>query len=105
MPNKISGYSSAQPPLPVNGSGGSAAPTRGGVSGAAGGIAGATADQVTITGSARMLQQVSDAIAATPVVDSAKVASIKQAVQSGSYQIDARRVANQMLRFERGMKK
>ncbi len=103
MPNKISGYTSTQPPLPVSGSGGSAAPTKGGASGAAG-VVGAAADQVTITGSARTMQQVADAIAAAPVVDSAKVASVKQAIQSGSYQIDARRVANQMLRFERGMK-
>ncbi|MDE2294470.1 MAG: flagellar biosynthesis anti-sigma factor FlgM [Gammaproteobacteria bacterium] len=104
MPNKISGYPSTQPPLPVNGSGGSAAPTKGGASGAGGGVAGAAADQVTITGSARALQNVANAIAAAPVVDAAKVASIKQALQSGSYQVDARRVATQMLRFERGMK-
>ncbi len=104
MPNKISGYTSAQPPLPVNGSGGSAGPTKGGPSAAPGGVAGASTDQVTITGSARTLQKVEDAIAAAPVVDSAKVASIKQAVQNGSYTIDAGRVASQMLRFERGMK-
>ncbi len=104
MPNKISGYPSAQPPLPVNGSGGSAAPTKGGPSAAPGGGASAPTDQVTSTGSARTLQKIADAIAATPAVDAAKVASIKQSIQNGSYSIDARRVASQMLRFERGMK-
>jgi negative regulator of flagellin synthesis FlgM len=50
------------------------------------------------------LQKLSDAIAQTPVVDAAKVASIKQALSSGSYAIDASRVADKMLQAERGLK-
>jgi negative regulator of flagellin synthesis FlgM len=63
-----------------------------------------TGDQVTLTTSARSLQKLSDAIAQTPVVDAAKVASIKQALGSGTYTIDASSVADKMLQAERGLK-
>jgi flagellar biosynthesis anti-sigma factor FlgM len=49
------------------------------------------------------LQKLSDAIAQTPVVDAAKVASIKQALSSGSYAIDASSIADKMLQAERGL--
>jgi negative regulator of flagellin synthesis FlgM len=61
-------------------------------------------DHLTLTDSARSLQKIGEAIAKAPVVDSAKVAAVKQAVNSGTYQIDAGRVADGLLRFERGLK-
>ena len=62
-----------------------------------------TADHVTLTGSARILQKLSEAVASAPVVNAEKVAAVKQAVQSGSYQVDAGRVADKLLNFERGL--
>jgi len=38
-----------------------------------------------------------------PVVNEARVAAIKAAVQSGSYQIDAGRVAKKILQFEQNL--
>ena len=50
------------------------------------------------------MQKIEEAIAQAPVVDTAKVAAIKQAVSSGTYQIDTGRVADKLLQFERGLK-
>jgi negative regulator of flagellin synthesis FlgM len=61
-------------------------------------------DHLTLTDSARSLQKIGEAIAKAPVVDTAKVAAVKQAISSGTYQIDAGRVADGLLQFERGLK-
>jgi flagellar biosynthesis anti-sigma factor FlgM len=58
--------------------------TSGGASGAA-----AAADHVTLTDSALNLQKLSAAVASTPIVDTAKVATVKQAVQSRSWGLRA----------------
>jgi negative regulator of flagellin synthesis FlgM len=73
--------------------------TSGGASGKA-----AAADHVTLTDSAVTLQKLSAAVASTPVVDAAKVAAVKQAVQSGTYQVNPTSVANKILGFESGLK-
>ena len=64
----------------------------------------ATGDTVTLTDSARSLQKIEEAVAKAPVVDAAKVAAVKQAINSGTYKIDAGRVADKLLQFERGLK-
>lgn len=63
-----------------------------------------TADHVTLTGSARALQKIEEAVAKTPVVDANKVAAVKQAINSGTYKIDAGRIAGKLLNYERGLK-
>jgi negative regulator of flagellin synthesis FlgM len=105
VPAKISGYSTSEPLAPPKGSGtGGVAPEKAPSEGAAAPSASQTADQVTLTTSARSLQKLSAAVAQTPVVDSAKVASVKQALASGTYQIDASSIADKMLQFEQGLK-
>ena len=108
MPDKISGYKAAQPVTPVKGTKGKAAVAdKSGsddISSTAPAAAPPSSDQVTLTDSARSLQKIEEAIAKTPVVDTAKVAAIKQAVSSGTYQIDTGRVADKLLQFERGLK-
>jgi negative regulator of flagellin synthesis FlgM len=71
------------------------------------GSASATAppkDHVTLTDSARALQKIEEAVAKTPVVDANKVAAAKQAISSGTYKIDAGRIAGKLLNYERGLK-
>lgn len=106
MTAKISAFSTAEPIAPVKGSNSNAAVTGKSQSDAAAAAASTSqsGDTVTLTNSARSLQQTEAAIANTPVVNAAKVASIKQAINSGTFQIDAGRVADKLLQFEKGLK-
>jgi negative regulator of flagellin synthesis FlgM len=103
VPNKIGGYTATEPLAPIKGSNSVADKSQSDAAGAAA-SAPKAADQVTLTDSARSLQKIEEAVAQAPVVNAAKVASVKQAVQSGSYQIDAGRVADKLLQFESGLK-
>jgi negative regulator of flagellin synthesis FlgM len=106
--NKISEYKATQPLAPIKGSKGVGAITHKASSyapAAAATSAGSqNADQLTLTSSARSLQKIEEALAKAPVVDTAKVAAVKQAVSSGTYQIDSGRTADKLLQFERGLK-
>jgi len=109
VPDKISGYKATQPLAPIKGTkGNTPVADQSGSSDAAAGAGAAAAaqrsDHVTLTDSARSLQKIEETIAKAPVVDTAKVAAIKQAVSSGTYKIDTGRVADKLLQFERGLK-
>jgi negative regulator of flagellin synthesis FlgM len=108
VPDKISGYKATQPLTPIKGAKGTTAVAEKTGSDAAAGAAATAAsqssDHVTLTDSARSLQKIEEAIAKAPAVDTAKVASIKQAVSDGTYQIDTGRIADKLLQFERGLK-
>ena len=105
MPSKISGLPTSEPLAPPKGSNtGGVAADRTPTDSAAASATAQTADQVTLTTSGRSLQKLSEAIAQAPVVDTAKVSSVKEAVSSGSYSIDASRIADKMLQAERGLK-
>lgn len=106
MPNRISGYTANEPLAPVKGSNSGVqavdkAPTE---APAAPAPAAAAADTVTITGPALALQKLSEAVAKAPVVNTQKVATVKQSVQNGTYQVDAGSVADKLLQFESGLK-
>ncbi len=107
MPGKINGYSTTTPVAPVAQGAGSGAvagdKTAGGTAAAAASPA-ASGDQVTLTNSARSLQQIEAAIAKAPVVNAAKVSAVKQAIAAGTYQVNSGSVADKMLHFERSLK-
>ena len=107
MPSKISGYNATQPLAPIKGTTGTSAIADKAASDEASAAATSgsqSTDQLTLTDSARSLQKIGDAIAKAPVVDAAKVAAVKRALSSGTYQIDAGRIADGLLQFERGLK-
>jgi negative regulator of flagellin synthesis FlgM len=103
--DKISGFSAAEPVLPVKGSSSNAVVTgKQGEPAETNASAAQTGDHLTLTSSARSLQKIEDAIAQTPVVNSSKVAAVKQAISSGTYQVNSSSVADKLLRFESGLK-
>jgi negative regulator of flagellin synthesis FlgM len=104
--DKISAYSTTEPVAPVKGSNSNGVVTdkSQGDASAAPSAAAKGGDTVTLTNSARSLQKIEEAVAKTPVVNAAKVASLKQAINSGTYQVDSGRVADKLLQFERGLK-
>ena len=106
MTNKISGYSTAEPVVPIKGSnsGGVVAEKAQNAPAAAAASSAQAADQVTLTSSARSLQKIEETIAKTPVVNTDKVKSIKQQLDAGTYKVDAGRVAGKLLQFESGLK-
>jgi negative regulator of flagellin synthesis FlgM len=103
--DKISGFSAAEPVAPLKGSnGGSVVADKPQGDAAAQAPASQSGDHVTLTDSARSMQKIEEAVAKTPVVNSDKVAAIKQSISAGTYQINAASVADKMLKFERGLK-
>jgi negative regulator of flagellin synthesis FlgM len=105
VPDKITAYSTTKPLAPAKGSAASGVVADKQPGDAAATAAAAqTGDTLTLTDSARSLQKIEDAVAKAPVVDTAKVASVKQAIQSGTYQVNAGQVADKLLQFERGLK-
>jgi negative regulator of flagellin synthesis FlgM len=108
--NRINGYENTQSLPPSKGASGGVQGTDKPQSdapvvptGSAGSAASSTSDQVTLTDSARTLQKLGDAIATSPVVNSAKVATVRAAIQSGTYQINSQSVADKLLQYESGL--
>jgi len=63
-----------------------------------------TLDTVSLTDTAAMLQKMEAAMAETPVVDTQRVEDIQNALENGTYEIDATRVAEKLLSFEARLK-
>jgi negative regulator of flagellin synthesis FlgM len=105
VPAKISGYSTSEPvALPKSSNSNSVVADKSQNDASAAASTSQTGDQLTLTDSARSLQKLSDAIARAPVVNASKVAAVKQAVNNGTYQINAGSVADKLLQFESGLK-
>jgi negative regulator of flagellin synthesis FlgM len=107
VPNRISGYKATEPLAPVKGSNSGVQvvdKAQSETTATTAAPASSTADTVTLTGPALALQKLSEAVAKAPVVNTQKVASVKQSVQNGTYQVDAGRVADKLLEFESGLK-
>lgn len=68
---------------------------------AAGADKAASADTVKITHSGFLMSKLEEIVQSAPVVDSERVAALKDAIASGAYEIDDQRVADRLLRFER----
>ncbi len=58
-------------------------------------------DDVQLTHTATSLKHIEARLASVPDVDRARVDAVRQRVESGSYKVDANRIADRLLRFER----
>jgi negative regulator of flagellin synthesis FlgM len=67
------------------------------------GAAPASGDTVNITRSGLLMSKLEEIVQGAPIVDVKRVAAIKDALASGSYEIDDQRLADRMLRFERDL--
>jgi negative regulator of flagellin synthesis FlgM len=59
-----------------------------------------TTDAVTITNQATKIKALEDSVSTQSVVDIDRVAELKDAIDSGAYQVDPQRVAEKFLQFE-----
>jgi negative regulator of flagellin synthesis FlgM len=100
--NRISGYDNTPSLQPAKGQSSGVSGVDTAVTNAASSATAAapSADQVTLTGSARTLQKLSEAVDQAPVIDTDKVAAVKQSIQNGTYTIDASSIANKLLKVE-----
>ncbi len=102
MPNKITGYSPTDTATLAGAAGGQTADkvAAGASTAAATSASVAGTDTATFTGSARTLQKLGQVLATTPVVNSEKVSAIKEAVQNGTYRVNAASVADKLLQHD-----
>ncbi len=59
-----------------------------------------TGDRVSITSTAAVLQQAEEQLSKLPDVDHARVEAVRQAIENGSFAIDANRVAEKLIAFD-----
>lgn len=109
MADKISGYGSNGVDIASTRSRGSARNERVSegdkteASGTASGTASSASSQVRLTDTATNLKQIEARIANQPDVDRARVDAVRQRVESGAYQMNAGRLADRLLAFERDL--
>ena len=97
MTTKITGY---QNPAVQVGTDKTVSRTRDGAS-TAPEVAGKPANPVQITDQARQLAALEQTVNSLPVVNEAKVAAIRSAIEDGSYQVVPERIADKLLRMDR----
>jgi negative regulator of flagellin synthesis FlgM len=58
------------------------------------------ADQLSLTGEARQLQQAEQQLAQAPVVDAKKVEAVRAAVENGTFAVHPERIAEKLMSLE-----
>jgi negative regulator of flagellin synthesis FlgM len=61
------------------------------------------ADNVYLTGSARSMAALAQAVFDAPEIDAGRVQELQQSIQNGSYRIDAGRIADRLMQLEQDL--
>ena len=61
----------------------------------------ATNDTVNLTSSAKLLERLDKTLESLPAVNAERVAEIRNAIETGDYEIDANAIADAMIRLDR----
>jgi negative regulator of flagellin synthesis FlgM len=59
-----------------------------------------TADTISLSDNAVQLGKLDNSSVAAPVVDTKRVEQIRQAIENGSYEVNAEKVADKLMQFE-----
>ena len=60
-------------------------------------------DTVNVSRSGLLMSRLQEVVHNTPVVDTQRVAALKNAISSGSYEIDDQKTADKLLRYEHNL--
>jgi negative regulator of flagellin synthesis FlgM len=69
----------------------------------AGNPSGSSSDRVSLTSEARQLKELETQLAAEPVVDSQRVATVRSAVENGTFTVNPQRIAEKMISLEQAL--
>ncbi|MDW6001575.1 flagellar biosynthesis anti-sigma factor FlgM [Vibrio mangrovi] len=58
-------------------------------------------DAVSLSSQSKAMGEMQSKLASSPAFDSAKVQAIKEAIANGSYRVDAEKLADNMIKFEK----
>ncbi len=61
-------------------------------------------DTLDLTGEGSQLQQIEQSLSGIPIVDSKRVESVSQSIESGQYSIDNEKIADRIIENERDLK-
>ncbi len=100
MPSKIGGVDGSSPSVAI-GAGRAVQPGTSGTQNPAG--SGGNGENVQITGPARQLATLEQALRELPAVNDARVAQISSAIEQGTYSVNSRHVADQLIQMEKAL--
>lgn len=99
MTDKINGYGRTEPPVSRSRTGG-VKPADQGEAARGAGPDKARADEVALTDTAVRLKRIEQDLAALPEVDQARVDALREQIESGSYEVSGKAIADRLLRLE-----
>lgn len=98
MVNKIDGVTGQQPPVPNQGQRVDTEQRNSGDRTSA--AAEPATDQVSLTSSAQLLKELSEAVNAAPQTDPSRIQALRAAIAEGTYQIEPGRIADKLLELD-----